>query len=65
MPMTDRRRRITAFVVAMAVLIATPLVVVATDAFTDVPASNVHHTTSPGYATLLSTQGAGSGTFGN
>ncbi len=43
MPAPDRRRRITAFMVAMAVLIATPLVVVASDAFTDVPDSNVHH----------------------
>lgn len=37
------KRRLTAFVVAMAVLIATPLAVVASDAFTDVPDSNVHH----------------------
>ncbi len=43
MPAPDHRRRLTAFVVAMAVLIATPLAVVAADAFTDVPNSNVHH----------------------
>ncbi|MFP3916141.1 MAG: S-layer homology domain-containing protein [Actinomycetota bacterium] len=43
MPSSDRRRRVTAFVVAMAVLVATPLAVVATDAFDDVPESNVHH----------------------
>jgi hypothetical protein len=43
MPVPDRKRRLTAFVVAMAVLIATPLAVVATDTFTDVPESNVHH----------------------
>lgn len=43
MPAPDRRRRLTAFVVAMAVLIVTPLAVVAADTFTDVPDSNVHH----------------------
>ncbi len=43
MPGPDHRRRLTSFVVAMALLIATPLAVVAADAFTDVPNSNVHH----------------------
>src|SRR5690606_33940137 len=43
MPAPDRKRRLTAFAVAMAVLIATPLAVVAADAFNDVPNSNVHH----------------------
>ncbi len=43
MPASDRKRRLTAFLVAMAVLIATPLAVVAADAFGDVPDSNVHH----------------------
>lgn len=37
------KRRLTVFAVAMAVLIATPLVVGASDTFTDVPDSNVHH----------------------
>lgn len=41
--LTDRKRRLTAFMVAIAVLIATPLVVMAADAFDDVPNSNVHH----------------------
>jgi hypothetical protein len=41
--MPARKRRLTAFAVAMAVLIATPLVVGASDSFTDVPDSNVHH----------------------
>jgi hypothetical protein len=36
-------KRLTAFVVAMAVLIVTPLAVVASDEFTDVSNSNVHH----------------------
>lgn len=39
----DRRGRLTAFLVAMAVLIAIPVAVMATDVFNDVPASNVHH----------------------
>jgi hypothetical protein len=43
MPAPDRKRRLTAFMVALAVLIATPLAVVAADAFTDVPDSNVFH----------------------
>jgi hypothetical protein len=43
MPAPDRKRRLTAFLVALAVLIATPLAVVAADAFTDVPDSNVFH----------------------
>ena len=37
------KRRLTAFAVAMAVLIATPLAVMASDRFTDVPDNNVHH----------------------
>jgi hypothetical protein len=37
------KRRLTAFVVAIAVLIVTPLAVVASDEFTDVSNSNVHH----------------------
>lgn len=43
MPAPDRKRRLTAFVVAMAVLIVTPLAVVASDRFTDVPDSNIFH----------------------
>lgn len=43
MPAPDRKRRLTAFSVAMAVLIAAPLAVVASDAFTDVSDTNVHH----------------------
>jgi hypothetical protein len=43
MPAPDYRRRLTAFLVALAVLIATPLAVVAADAFTDVPDTNVFH----------------------
>jgi hypothetical protein len=43
MPAPDRKRRLTAFLVALAVLVATPLAVVAADAFTDVPDSNVFH----------------------
>jgi hypothetical protein len=43
MPAPDRKGRLTAFLVAMAVLIATPLAVVAADAFTDVPDTNVFH----------------------
>jgi len=43
MPASDHKRRLTAFVVAMAVLIVTPLAVVATTEFTDVPTSSVHH----------------------
>ena len=41
--MPESKKRPTAFVVAMAVLIATPLAVGASDSFTDVPDSNVHH----------------------
>ena len=37
------KRRLTAFAVAMAVLIATPLAVMASDRFVDVPDNNVHH----------------------
>ena len=40
---SDHRRRVVALIVASAVLIAAPLAVVASDAFTDVPDSNVHH----------------------
>ncbi|HSJ33657.1 MAG TPA: S-layer homology domain-containing protein, partial [Acidimicrobiia bacterium] len=43
MPAPDRKRRLTAFLVALAVLVATPLAVVAADAFTDVPDTNVFH----------------------
>lgn len=43
MPTPSPRRRLTTFAVAMAVLIATPLAVVATDRFTDVPNNNPHH----------------------
>jgi hypothetical protein len=43
MPTPDRNRRIAAFVVAMAVLVVTPLAGIAADAFTDVPDTNVFH----------------------
>src|SRR5690606_23821311 len=43
MPARDRKRSLTAFLVALAVLLATPLAVVAADAFTDVPDTNVFH----------------------
>lgn len=42
MPAPSPRRRLTAFAVALAVLIATPLAVVAAGEFTDVPANNPH-----------------------
>ena len=41
MPAPDNRKRLSVFVVALALLIATPLTVVAASGFTDVPDSNV------------------------
>ncbi len=43
MPRSGRKRRLVAFVAALAVLITVPLTVVASDVFTDVPNSNVFH----------------------
>ena len=43
MPGPDRKRRLIAFVVTLALLVATPLTVVASDVFTDVPSTNVFH----------------------
>lgn len=43
MPAPDRRRRLTAFAVVMAVLIVTPLAVIASDRFEDVSDSNIFH----------------------
>lgn len=40
--MSERKRSI-AFIAAMVIAVAVPLGVAATDAFTDVPDSNVHH----------------------
>lgn len=37
------RKKSIAFIAAMVIVIAAPLAVIATDAFTDVPESNVHH----------------------
>jgi hypothetical protein len=42
MPLPNRRH-MAALIVAMAILVAAPLAVVASNAFTDVPDSNVHH----------------------
>lgn len=43
MPQPENRRRVTAIAVVVIVLLITPLAVIATDSFTDVPNSNVHH----------------------
>lgn len=41
--MPEKRRRVTTWVVALAVIVAAPVAVMAADAFDDVPDSNVHH----------------------
>lgn len=43
MRIPKRRRRLTSLAVVIAVLVAAPLAVVATDRFIDVPEENVHH----------------------
>ena len=43
MPAIDRRRRVTTLITTLAILIAAPLAVTASDTFNDVPDSNVHH----------------------
>jgi hypothetical protein len=43
MPQPENRRRVTALAVVVLILLITPLAVIASDSFTDVPSSNVHH----------------------
>ncbi|HEX2154736.1 MAG TPA: hypothetical protein VHL52_12260, partial [Acidimicrobiia bacterium] len=43
MPGPDRKRRLTTLAIAVVVLIATPLAVVASHQFNDVPDSNIFH----------------------